>query len=179
MVDEVVGVDVSKDMLGVARERGAKARFVEADLTRDDAALAGPFDLVTAFRFFLNAEPELRDAALRAIRRRLADDGFLIANFHLNPRSLTGLYIRGRGALKGTGRPMMSLDEARGLLARHGFRVRAVRGYGFLMRRGSRVLVPTLQGAVESTLARLPLPASLAESFIVLATPEPAAGAGT
>src|SRR5690606_24464999 len=100
--------------------------------------LDGRFGLVTAFRFFLNAEPDLRRAALQAIEPRLAPGGYLVANFHLNPTSLTGLYVRLRSLRRARRRPMMSLDEARALLTEQGFEVEQTFGYGYLLHRGDR-----------------------------------------
>ncbi len=53
---EVFGVDVSQSMLACARVPG-NVKLVKADLTV--APLPRTFDVVTAFRFFLNAEDTL------------------------------------------------------------------------------------------------------------------------
>jgi hypothetical protein len=84
---------------------------------------------VTAFRFLLNAEPSLRAAALDWMRDRLGPEGLLIVNFHRNPRSLRGSYLRLR---RSPGVAMMGVGEACALLARHGLTVRQVRGYSYL-----------------------------------------------
>jgi SAM-dependent methyltransferase len=85
-----VGVDVSASMLEQARRKCPEAEFVQVDLTRDGADL-GTFDLVTAFRFFGNAQDDLRAAVLDAIRRRLRPGGCLVLNSHRNPHSLATL----------------------------------------------------------------------------------------
>ncbi|MDH3217356.1 MAG: class I SAM-dependent methyltransferase [Candidatus Krumholzibacteria bacterium] len=79
-----VGVDVSRSMLDVARGELKHTELIEADLTQENLLLGRRFNLITAFRFFLNAEPELRLAALRAIVPLLADDGYLVINNHRN-----------------------------------------------------------------------------------------------
>ena len=61
------GVDISESMLGAARAKCRNTQFVCADLTNSDAE-PGPFDLITSFRFFGNAQDELRTAVLTAIR---------------------------------------------------------------------------------------------------------------
>lgn len=85
-----VGVDVSPSMIEQARRKCPQAEFVQTDLTRDDDDL-GTFDLVTAFRFFGNAQDELRAEVLAAIRRRLRPGGCLVLNSHRNPYSLATL----------------------------------------------------------------------------------------
>ncbi|MGB7328003.1 MAG: class I SAM-dependent methyltransferase, partial [Rubripirellula sp.] len=54
------GVDISPDMLNEARKHVGHSTLVEADLTRDDVLAEKRFDLITAFRFFPNAQGELR-----------------------------------------------------------------------------------------------------------------------
>jgi predicted TPR repeat methyltransferase len=117
--DESVGVDVSASMLQAARTRCRFTQFVQADLTRDDHELTG-FDVVTAFRFFGNAEAALRGDALRAINRCLRAGGHLILNNHRNPYSLARLAHRLTG---GRHRATLSHFELRALLAKSGFRI--------------------------------------------------------
>src|ERR1035437_7401588 len=145
---EVIGVDVSAAMIEVARERCPAARLVVGDVTVNPGLLTESADVVTAFRFLLNAEPPLRAAALDWMRDRLRPEGLLIVNFHLNPRSLRGCYLRLRHASDVT---MMGVGEARALLASHGLTVRKVRGYSYLPYRcdGSRLLLPRVRRSVE------------------------------
>lgn len=86
-VGESVGVDISASMLAEARRKCTRSTFHEADLTREPLAL-GRFDLVTSFRFFGNAQDELRVSALRALNGLLEDGGYLIINNHRNPNAL-------------------------------------------------------------------------------------------
>ena len=62
-VSSSTGVDVSTAMLEVARAATPNAQIIHADLTRESALGDRKFDLITAFRFFSNAEPKLRTAA--------------------------------------------------------------------------------------------------------------------
>lgn len=93
---EACGVDVSETMLEQARTRCGHARLLLSDLTRDPADI-GRFDLITAFRFFGNAEPPLRVAALRALSARLNPGGYLIVNNHRNRSSARNLLLSARG----------------------------------------------------------------------------------
>lgn len=81
------GIDVSESMLSVARARCKQSQFACIDLTRSDWA-EDSFDLVTSFRFFGNAQDELRESALQAIFHRLKPGGYLIVNNHRNPGAL-------------------------------------------------------------------------------------------
>ena len=87
---ESIGVDISPSMLAEARLKCPSVRFVEADLTKD-AADIGMFDLVTSFRFFGNAQHELRIAVLKALNRLLRTNSYLIINSHRNPHSISAL----------------------------------------------------------------------------------------
>ncbi len=78
------GVDVSGSMLAVAREKLKRTQIIEADITAENILKPRKFNLITAFRFFLNAEPELRRAAIRALVDLLDDEGYLVFNNHQN-----------------------------------------------------------------------------------------------
>jgi SAM-dependent methyltransferase len=81
-----VGVDVSASMVAEAAKKCPRTRFVLRDITKeplDDT----DFDLATAFRFFGNAEDELRRAVFGAIARHLRPGGYFIFNNHRNPGS--------------------------------------------------------------------------------------------
>lgn len=85
------GVDVSVPMLKIARNKLRRTEIIEADITTGDALKGRKFNLITAFRFFLNAEPELRSAAMNALAGLLAEDGILVFNNH---HSLGSPWIR-------------------------------------------------------------------------------------
>jgi SAM-dependent methyltransferase len=87
-VASATGVDVSSSMMEVAREAAPEAELIEADLTQRDVLGERRFDLITAFRFFPNAEPDLRLAVLRVLSRHLAARGVLVFNNHKNRNSL-------------------------------------------------------------------------------------------
>jgi predicted TPR repeat methyltransferase len=81
-----IGVDISSEMIQVARSNVA-SKIIEGDLTREDFLLEKKFDLITAFRFFPNAENDLRSDAINAISRHLDDKGLLVFNNHRNKKS--------------------------------------------------------------------------------------------
>lgn len=124
-----VGLDISHTMLAVARERVRTATLVQADATRDFAALHGRrFDFVTAFRFFLNAQPSLRDAAMAFLASTLQDDDSrLLFNVHGN-RYSTRVLLAAKAMITREQFASMSIRESIELATRHGLEV--VEWYG-------------------------------------------------
>lgn len=87
LVDLSCGVDISDSMLEVGRQNVKRSELFKADLTYDNIFAGQTFDLITAFRFFLNAQPELREAAIRILAGLLSDRGYLVFNIHMNEGS--------------------------------------------------------------------------------------------
>jgi ubiquinone/menaquinone biosynthesis C-methylase UbiE len=81
------GVDVSGSMLAIAKEKLKRTEIIEADITAENILKPGKFNLITAFRFFPNAEPELRSVAIGALAELLDKDGYLVFNNHQNSGS--------------------------------------------------------------------------------------------
>jgi SAM-dependent methyltransferase len=172
LADESYGVDVSQAMLDVARGKCPRTTFIRADLTAEALPLP-PFDLVTAFRFFGNAQDELRAAALDAMRRVLAPGGLLIANDHVNPGSLHRRLLRLRGNRRDGGLPPRELLR---LLAAHGFEADRWYGIGLGMLR-SRWNAPgvarsRIVRALEP-LSRVPALAPFCPDLVVVARRRP------
>lgn len=92
-----VGVDVSPTMLKVATVRAPRSKTVLADITRTDALEGSEFDLITAFRFFPNAEPSLRFEAMTTLRGLLSARGLIVVNNHLNGGSSLRRFQSARG----------------------------------------------------------------------------------
>lgn len=164
--DRVVGVDVSKEMLASASANappGVSFRCI--DITREP--LPERFDVATAFRFFLNAEDELRGAALRAIHRHLHGGGRLVCNVHMNATSPMGMLYRALRARQST----LSLRRFRDILAQSGFSVESVQPYGYLPRPGPLLpgVCETLMRPTERLCRALHVPARFAQNFLVVA----------
>jgi len=83
-----IGMDISASMLEVAMKQSPFATFVQGDITCDDLLDQERFDVITAFRFFPNAEPALRANVMERLARRLKPGGRLIINNHKNEGSL-------------------------------------------------------------------------------------------
>ena len=167
-----MGIDISPDMLALARARCPRATLILGDVTTTHSLASGPFDLITAFRFFLNAEPSLRSQVLAWMEKSLRPGGVVVANFHLNPASLRGTYLRLRTA-RATRPSMMSISDACQLFEAHAFTVRQILGYSFLpyRRDGRALLAPGARQAVETRLAGIKALRPVAGSFLVVATP--------
>ncbi len=149
---EACGVDISESMLSIARGKCHSTRFVCTDLTRNDVEL-GLFDLITSFRFFGNAQDELRAAALAAINRHLRKGGYLIINNHRNPRSLRNI------AHRATGGPDAGMDlthaKLRELLRKHQFEIVHQHPIGCWLYRSKLVTAEVLESKRADKLERL------------------------
>jgi SAM-dependent methyltransferase len=126
-VDSAVGVDVSKTMLEVAAGHLLQVELHNVDITREPALADRRFEVITAFRFFPNAEPVLRDDVMRELVGLLAEDGILILNNHLR---CSGTKMQLRRAIyrlsgKGKGRDLhcMSDEEVVELADRFGLSI--------------------------------------------------------
>lgn len=149
------GLDISEEMLKHAKRLVPQANFLIADASH--MQLSERFDMVTAFRFFLNAEPTLRSAVLDRIREHLQPGGLLIANIHSQPWSSLGMWRDFKRRLGVQADRNMKIGEFNALLNRHGFEVIAHRTYGYLpLYRGLRCGAGTrLFCALDQQLNRL------------------------
>lgn len=127
--ESAVGLDISDTMLAAASSRVKAATLVQGDATTDPAVLHGSrFDFITAFRFFLNAQPALRDDAMAFIASALRDrDSRLLFNVHGNRHSTRAL-LAAKARMTHEQFASMSLRECFELVDRHGLEV--VEWYG-------------------------------------------------
>jgi len=127
------GIDVSGSMLAIAREKLKRAEIIETDITVENVLKPRKFNLITAFRFFLNAEPELRSAAIGALAELLEEDGYFVFNNHQNSGSL---WIKLRYARHRKKNPegtfnVMSLDQMKKLAEETGLEIEEIYPAGF------------------------------------------------
>ena len=71
-----------------------RSKFLEGDLIKEDLLKDKKFNLVTAFRFFPNAEEDLRKAVLDNIVPHIENNGLLVFNNHRNKDSFLERLIR-------------------------------------------------------------------------------------
>jgi ubiquinone/menaquinone biosynthesis C-methylase UbiE len=132
---ESYGVDISESMLEVARKKCRHATLVHVDLTTTKVFPNQSFDLITAFRFFLNAEQELRESALKEIRYLIKPSGYFIFNIHMNEGSLLVKLIRLYQWIKHIDNDLfhtLSISQASDLLDKHGFTIAEAYHFGVL-----------------------------------------------
>lgn len=167
-----IGIDISAEMVTRARVRCPRSEFRVLDPTRPSIALLPEADVVTTFRFLLNAEDDLRAEALAAIRKLLRPHGVLIAGFQWNEHSPAGLFYRARNVVRRTNNPRtITTAGARRLLEEHGFAPMSVAPYGVWPRTGrhlshlhARMIEPT-----ERLAFRCPVLMRAAQHFLVTA----------
>jgi SAM-dependent methyltransferase len=173
--EECVGVDVSDTMLEVARTKCARAQLVRRDITVEPIGTA--FDVITAFRFFLNAEQPLRRAGLRALRSALAPGGRIIINVHVNRTSLLGIAYRFRNWTRQRHiANTLGLEELAEMLREENLHIESVVHYGLLPRVGWRFewLPRLLMTPIEKVFRSVSLiPRNLAQCFIVVCSHAP------
>jgi len=124
-----LGVDVSPSMLEVARKNTYRTELLRADIIAGNQLAGRQFDLITAFRFFPNAEDELRIAAMNHLATLLSPAGYLIFNNHKNDTSLMLKVARAVG--RGDPHNMSAMDVER-IVGGAGLRVRASIPLGYL-----------------------------------------------
>ena len=133
---KTTGVDISHAMLSRAREMVPDGNFIQGDVCTTDLLPGSKADLITAFRFLLNAEAQDRLPALKWMRSQLRDgDSRVVINNHGNlmthkiiphlARKLRGKGNSSTGNLLSHRRTIRLVHEA-------GFRVEEVRGYGYV-----------------------------------------------
>lgn len=127
------GFDISPQMLEVARRACPHAHLAAVDIT--SGGFDQRFDVVTAFRFFLNAEDALRRAGAAAMFAMLRPGGTLVVNTHTQPWSPLGTTKVVRRA-KGTHLRTLSARSLSRLLTQAGFEVDAVTYHGLVPRVG-------------------------------------------
>ena len=163
---ESVGLDVSDSMLEVARRNVPTARFFRADITSDAILTGETFDLITAFRFFLNAEQPLRERVIAELARRLAPGGILVFNNHGNESSLTHKLLR-RARPGRTDLACLSHDAVGALVSSVGLRIVAVHHLGVLPATEKTMPLPSwVMLPLESVARRIPALSPLANDLI-------------
>ncbi|MEE9437596.1 MAG: class I SAM-dependent methyltransferase [Saprospiraceae bacterium] len=130
--DKPNGVDISAAMLEVAKKNVKLAKLTKADLTTNNVFEGQKFDLITSFRFFLNAQNELRYQVMEQLSKLLTDDGYLIFNIHNNTTGLTNqiskLYttVKYRKVIE---RKEMSISEVKKILDKNGLKIEKMYNY--------------------------------------------------
>lgn len=138
------GIDVSTEMLSIARKKVGSAKLVCKDISEEGEELEGTYDVITAFRFFSNAEDSLRRRTLKALCRRMHSESVLIANSHTNPLSYKILMLPYHEARRAMGQAIhvryLTLRSLCRSMRRVGLNPVGVYGYGFVPEKVIRML---------------------------------------
>ena len=119
MVQTATGTDISETMVAVAKNNTPKAKFIVCDITRDDVSQFSKYNLITAFRFFPNAEPDLRKDVFVELSKLLVGGGLLVFNNHVNLSSSVFKILN--LCNKPYGKEGVNSDELIGLAKKSGF----------------------------------------------------------
>jgi SAM-dependent methyltransferase len=155
------GIDISEAMVARARERVPSARIEARNIT-DGGDVEATYDVITSFRFLLNAEPELRLAGLKALAARLKDrSSVLIVNNHGNLASHKAVMVvpewfRYRGRRRQSGNRLSHRAVVRAA-EEAGLSIQRLAGCGLLGGRLAGRLPRGLVKRVEVWSARSPL----------------------
>jgi SAM-dependent methyltransferase len=146
---ECLGVDTSPQMLSAARKKVPGAQFRAADIVAEPEAVPGPYDLITAMRFFVNTEDEMRRRVMPILGGLLAGpDSRLVFNIHMNTLNLlpNRVYRRLHGWP-----PFRSMTywQARNLLRESGLEIAELHGFGLAPQRLHRGLLASTSRWVD------------------------------
>jgi SAM-dependent methyltransferase len=159
-VDSATGIEISPAMAKVAQDKLDTASMICADITALGTPVESTYDIITAFRFVLNAEPELRLAAMKALAARLKDDtSWLIFNNHGNLWShKLAMFpfhaLRNFGSGHRTEGNYMTNCEARKIAEEAGLIIERIIGCGILSAKIAGLLPLRHAVALEYKLAR-------------------------
>jgi len=168
-VDVSIGIDVSGAMMKEAREKLRKTELLNLDILANDPGqkILEDADLITAFRFVLNAEPDLRAKALTKLSGFLGREGILVFNVHGNRHSIRYIEVAIYNFLKKiyfaitrrqpgifSFKKQLSVAEVKAYLKGAGLRVDGTLSYAFLPSVFSRLLPLKLWILIESLLVK-------------------------
>ena len=166
--ESATGIDISEDMLVVARERNPEATIHCGDVTSGELDVEGSFDCVTLFRFLLNAEYELNIKVLEWLAAHMKPGAILIANNHMNTASFRGVATVLSNAILHTKHNQLSRRRCFEMLESSGFRLLNVYGYRVLPSfKGKPILGKSVQTTFERVLNGIGLGRLGAEQVIV------------
>jgi SAM-dependent methyltransferase len=127
LVGPAVGLDVSPAMVALAAAKVAGAELRIGDILSDPDVVDRDYDLITAFRFFLHADPSVRGPVLASLADRLRDPGSrLVFNVQGVSSSLHGLAAQRPGSSETS----MSLASVRRMVRDAGLTIESWAGYG-------------------------------------------------
>ncbi|WP_075062721.1 class I SAM-dependent DNA methyltransferase [Ornatilinea apprima] len=165
-----LGVDISDSMLDVAKSKKnlKNVKFIKADITEKNIIGDVRFDLITAFRFFLNAQVSLKKEAIAKLSMLLSDNGILVFNIHMNRTSflaiVTRIYQLVRNIEKSN---MMSFSEVNNLVQFAGLEIVDTYHYGVIpIVRENSLLPYRLIDKIERLFSSIPIARIFSQNII-------------
>lgn len=167
---KTVGADISEQMLKHAADNCVKSELQHSGI--EEVTCTEKYDVITMFRYFLNAEPPSRIKALEKVRELISDNGTFITNVHVSSGSIRGLVYRLRNWL--CRKPIantLSFAEFRDLLTSQGFEIQEVYWHSYFPRIGrytdriSKYALTDFEKFCQKTSI---VPETLCESFILI-----------
>lgn len=152
---QVQGVDVSESMLSVARQKNIKAKLLCADISKNKDIIKSDFNLITAFRFFLNAQDSLRREVVSILAEKLAPDGILVFNIHNSKPSFLWLQNNVTHIFGGKKIPSMSRSEVTELLKGTGLEIVETTAFGIIPKAAHLLLRTKLWILLDQLLAKI------------------------
>ena len=172
MTARSVGLDVSANMLSIARQKVRKATLVEGDILKEPDIVGHDYDVITVFRFFLNAEPELRKQMIDVLASRLRDHtSRLIFNIHGNSQSLRHLALAWH-AIRGQHYAEMSHREVRTLVDQAGLQIEARYGFGISPALLHRTMLSPLARSIDRFASKLQFLQSFSYDVLFVCKPK-------
>jgi len=143
-----IGIDVSKEMLKEATEKYQNTQFIISDITKNRRIFNHKFELITAFRFFYNAEDILRKEVLQVLYKLLKENGIFICNTHGNRNKLNIFTYR-------QNRKTLSFEKMKNLLEQHHFDIIKIYGISYLPYLFSKFLPEKIWLIIEKVLIKI------------------------
>ena len=155
-VDGSLGIDISESMVALARSKGVRAPIIVGDITHHDSIGPKTFQLITAFRIFLNAGPDLSRQMLDVLVPKLDSKGLFIFNMHGNlwsHRMFTKAWLLLHGHTLNTS----SYWQVKKMLKPHRLTIVRFYGFGFMPKILYRIFGARVLFAIDRACARLPI----------------------
>lgn len=171
LIKESVGLDISEKMLSVAKQKLANAKLFQGDILTDPQLVGFDYDVITAFRFFRNAEDTLRIQILKSLASRLrGQNSRLIFNVHWFEH---GKAIR---RLKNHHRPepygkWLSYSEISRLINNAGLEIESCHGFGLLPGRLHRGRLRALARLGDTLAARVSILKYVSDELVFVCKP--------
>lgn len=149
------GVDISGDMLELAKTKVTSSKLIKGDISKEPSLIKGKHNLITSFRFFLNAQDILKHEVLDVLHKKLSKDGIFVLNIHGNKFSLRFFSVLLRKYIFHQIVNQLSFWEMKNILIRHNFKIVDFCGIGFVTPKLYKLFPKRLFGTVETMLRRV------------------------